>query len=154
MGSTVEAIRVLGNMINSELQKKIDLMQEYLAKLERYASLRVEDLRQDEEKRLAMERLFQLLVDEAVDINAALAYQLGGRIPESYKSTFYELVPLDVIDYDFAERIAESVRIRNELTHDYEKLPTVTVIKEIKKFFPLYQDYARRLVEKLIAGTS
>lgn len=137
-------------MINSELQKKIVLAQEYLAKLERYTKLSIEALRHDEEKRLAMERLFQLLVDEAVDINAALAYQLGGQIPESYKSTFYELVPLNVIDHDFAERIAESVRIRNELTHEYERLPSVTVIEEIKKFFPLYQEYARRLVEKFV----
>lgn len=62
---------------------------------------------------------FQLMVDEAVDINTALIYQLRGKVPDSYKSTFYELVSLDILEKSFAEKIAESVKVRNQMIHDY-----------------------------------
>src|SRR3990167_7940063 len=102
------------SMISSDIQKKVVQLQEYMDKLSEYAAFSTDEVLMDEQKRLAMERLFLLMVDEAVDINAAVAYQLGGRIPETQKSTFSELVPLNILETDFAEKIAGSVKIRNQ----------------------------------------
>lgn len=133
-----------------ELKRKIDQFQEYAEKLFPYISLDSSEILKNEEKQLAMERLFLLMVDEAVDVNAALAYQLGGRIAESYKSSFHELVPLGLFALDFAEKIAESAKIRNQLTHDYEKLQRKESIAAIKRLYPLYQEYGKILVERFI----
>jgi len=136
-------------MISSDIQKKVVQLQEYMDKLSEYAAFSTDEVLMDEQKRLAMERLFLLMVDEAVDINAAVAYQLGGRIAESYKSSFHELVPLHLLAPGFAEKIAESAKIRNQLTHDYEKLQKREAIENMKKFHGLYKEYVRVLVEKL-----
>lgn len=137
-------------MINAELRRKIDQCQEYFEKLFVYVALDSGELLNNEEKRLAMERLFLLMVDEAVDVNSALAYQIGGRIAESYKSTFHELVSLKLLELDFAEKIAESAKIRNQLTHDYEKLQKAASVEAIKRFYPLYKEYLRILIERIV----
>lgn len=116
-----------------------------------YASLSVSKLTEDKEKRTLAERYFQLMVDEAIDINAALAYQLGGKIADAYKSTFFELVPLGIIDQVFAEAISESAKVRNQLTYDYDKLSKRVVAESIKKFFEMYKTYAKIITEKFLS---
>ena len=139
-------------MISSDIQKKVVQLQEYMDKLSEYAAFSTDEALMDEQKRLAMERLFLLMVDEAVDINAAVAYQLGGRIAASYKSSFHELVPLHLLAPGFAEKIAESAKIRNQLTHDYETLQKREAIENMKKFYELYKEYVRVLIEKLFVA--
>ena len=130
-------------MKNQELERKIGLLREYVEKLAPYAVLDSDDLIKDEEKRAAMERWFQLMVDEAIDINTALTYQLGGKVPESYKSTFYELVGLGILEKSFAEKIAESVKVSNQMIHDYERVQHSELIERMKGFFEPYKKYAR-----------
>ncbi len=137
-------------MTHPILKRKIQLLGDYLEQLAPYVSLDVEILSRDNDKRLAMERVFQLVVDEAVDVNGVIAYQLGGKIPDSFKSSFYELVSLNIIENSFADRISESAKIRNELTHEYEKLTKIQVIDSIKKFNDMYKEYLKILVEKFI----
>ena len=141
-------------MINEDTQKTLDkkimLLRGYLKNLERYVALSNEEINKNQDKLYAMERIFQLVVDKSADINAVLAFQIGGKVPDSLKSSFYELVPLKIIDYSFAEKIAESVKIRNQMTHNYEKLTDLEVMVGIKKFFSMYEIYAKILVEKFI----
>jgi uncharacterized protein YutE (UPF0331/DUF86 family) len=140
--------------MNTDAQKilkdKALLLQKYFKKLMAYLALTDEELLHNEDKLYAMQRFFQLVVDESIDINSILIYQLGGTIPDSLKSSFYELVPLKIIDQDFAERISESAKIRNQMTHDYDKLTEEQVTSSIRKFSEMYQEYIKILVEKFI----
>lgn len=131
-------------------KKKIDQLQEYISKVAPYVELDTDVLLKNEEKRVAMERWFQLMVDEAVDINAFLAYQVGGKVVDSYKSSFHELVPLIVIDASFAEKIADSAKIRNQMTHDYEKMQHIDLVEAMKKYFILYKEYVGIIVSKFL----
>lgn len=133
-----------------ELEKKIVRLQEYMETLSEYVSLDTSMILKNKEKLFAMERAFLLTVDEAIDINAAAIYLIGGKVADSYKSTFHELVPISIIGIDLAEKIAESAKIRNQLTHDYEKLQKKDAIEEIKRFYPLYQTYLKALIEKFV----
>lgn len=137
-------------MKNPELERKIGLLKEYVDKLAPYAVLDSSDLIRNEEKRAAMERWFQLMVDEAVDINTSLAYQLSGKVSESYKSTFYELVTLNILEKSFVEKIAESVKVRNQMIHDYERIQHSELIERMKSFFEPYKTYTRILIEKFL----
>jgi uncharacterized protein YutE (UPF0331/DUF86 family) len=132
------------------LQKKIDKLQEYISKLLPYVGLSTDELLKNEEKRAAMERWFQLMVDEAVDINAFLVYQISGKVVDSYKSSFHELVPLSVLDNRLAEKIADSAKVRNQMTHDYEKMQYAELIESMKKYFHLYEEYVKIIVDKFI----
>jgi uncharacterized protein YutE (UPF0331/DUF86 family) len=104
----------------------------------------------NQDKLLAMERSFQLVVDEAIDINALVSYQLGGKVSDSYKSTFYELVPLGIVEQSFADVISESAKVRNQLTHDYDKLSQTEIVSSIKRFFELYKTYLDKLIKRFI----
>lgn len=137
-------------MVHISIQRKIALLQEYCGKLKSYVTLNTNFLLGNEEKQAAMERWFILMVDEAIDINAALAYQLGGKIPESHKSTFLELVPLKILELDFAEQISESVKVRNQMTHDYEKVQRMELIDAMKRFAEMYKIYLGILITKFI----
>ena len=79
-------------MMNTDTQKiignKILLLQKYMKKLVAYLVNTDDELLHNEDKLLATERVFQLVVDESIDINGILAYQLGGTIPDSLKSSF------------------------------------------------------------------
>lgn len=138
-------------MKNPELERKINLLKEYVEKLAPYAELDSSELIRNEEKRAAMERWFQLMVDEAVDINSTLVYQLRGKVSESYKSTFYELASLNVLEKSFVEKIAESVKVRNQMIHDYERIQHSELIERMKSFFEPYKTYTRILIEKFLA---
>lgn len=137
-------------MIHPQIQQKIRTFMGYMEDLKPYASLSAEELTGSKEKLGLAERYFQLVVDEAIDINSALAYQLGGKIADAYKSTFYELVPLGIIDQAFADAISESAKVRNQLTHDYDKLSKPVVAESIKKFFDMYKTYAKVITEKFL----
>ncbi|MEK7081971.1 MAG: HepT-like ribonuclease domain-containing protein [Patescibacteria group bacterium] len=137
-------------MINPELEKKVLRLQEYMDTLFVYVLLDTQSILKNKEKLFAMERAFLLTVDEAIDINAAIVYQIGGSIADSYKSTFYELASLKIIDLELAEKLADSAKIRNQLTHDYEKLQKKDAVEAMKKFHPLFKEYLRILIEKFI----
>jgi uncharacterized protein YutE (UPF0331/DUF86 family) len=137
-------------MIHPEIKIKIARIQNYLTKVSVYKDIPTDQLLANEEKLAAMERWFLLMVDEAIDINAALMYQLGGTIAEVSKSTFFELVQLGVLQQDFAEQIAGSVKVRNELIHSYEKSQKSVTVAAMKKFIDMYTTYTKILIQKFV----
>lgn len=139
-------------MENPILKRKVEKLQEYISKLSPYISLSADELLKNEEKRAAMERWFQLMVDEAIDINASLAYLVSGKVADSYKSSFHELVTLSILDSSFAEKISDSAKIRNQMTHDYEKIQHSELIENMKKYFELYKEYSKIIVDRFVGG--
>jgi uncharacterized protein YutE (UPF0331/DUF86 family) len=137
-------------MIQQNIIKKITILQGYLDKLIAYSNLEVEEITNNFEKLSTMERLFILMADEAFDINSALAYQLGNKIPESNKSTFYEIANLNLITKEFADKIALSAKIRNNLVHNYEEMQNKMMVEEMKKFTELYSEYIKILINKFV----
>lgn len=137
-------------MNNFELKRKITRLKDYIENLSEYVALAENVILSNKDKTYAMERVFQLLVDEAIDINTFISFHLGNKAPETYKSSFYELSSLGILDYNLAERISESAKIRNQMTHDYEKIAKGDLVKDIKKFYELYKEYLKILIEKFI----
>jgi uncharacterized protein YutE (UPF0331/DUF86 family) len=137
-------------MIQKDTIRKINILREYLNTLIPYTLIPTIELLANPEKLAAMERYFLLMTDEAFDVNSALAYQLGDKIPESNKSTFYEIADLKVITREFADMIALSAKTRNQLVHDYEKVQKSVLIEEMKKYVELYKEYIKILVGKFV----
>ena len=137
-------------MIQQNTIAKIGIIQDYLNKVVLYTDLPTEELTNNFEKLSTLERHFILMADEAFDINSALAYQLGNKIPESNKSTFYELANLNIITQEFADKISLSAKIRNNLVHNYEEVQKRIMIEEIKKYAELYKEYIKILIIKFV----
>lgn len=137
-------------MIQDNTIQKIGVLQDYLTKVLSYTALPAEELTNNIEKLSTLERFFILMADEAFDINSALAYQLGNKIPESNKSTFYELADLKIITQEFADKISLSAKTRNNLVHDYEKVQKKVLIEDMKKSAELYKEYVKILIGKFV----
>jgi len=137
-------------MIDRSIINKIKLAGEYLDKVIYYANLSDDILLANEEKLATMERWYLLMVDEIVDVNASLSYSLGNKVSESYRSSFFELVPLGIIDQSLADKIADSIKTRNELTHDYDKKQKSEMIADMKRFIIMYKEYMKIITEKFI----
>lgn len=132
------------------LIKKIMLLQDYMTDLDLYINLSDTEILNNKDKNYAMERCFQLVVDEAVDINALVVYQLGNTIPDDSKSSFYALADIKIIEHEFAQNISDSAKIRNQVTHDYDKLSKVQVVQSIKKFYEMYKTYTKILIDTFV----
>ncbi len=141
-------------MIQNDTKQKIGILQNYLSKVISYTVLPIEELTNNFEKLSTLERLFILMADEAFDINSALSYQLGNKISESNKSTFYEIADLKIITQEFADKISQSAKVRNNLVHNYENVQKKAMVEDMRKFVELYTEYVSILIEKFVKNDS
>ena len=131
-----------------EIKRKVDILRSYLEEMDRFLVVSDKDILADDMKLRAIERVFQLIVDEAVDINTLILADAVSQSPESYKSTFFMLADEKIIDRDLSEKISGSAKIRNQIVHDYEKISESDLIQKIKKFQPIYKEYLAVLIKK------
>ena len=69
--------------------------------------------------RNATERLIQVIVDLAVDINAHVASTVIGRAPGTGRESFDLMVEAGVITHRLADQLKPAVGLRNVLVHLY-----------------------------------
>ncbi|HEY4478918.1 MAG TPA: HepT-like ribonuclease domain-containing protein [Candidatus Paceibacterota bacterium] len=129
----------------------MDTLRAYYEELKPWISFPSGEILANNEKIRAIERLFQLLVDEAVDINTLIIADSTQESPENYRSTFYGLSELGLLDHTFADTISFSAKLRNQIVHDYDKVQRSVMIEDIKKFILLYEKYIATLIEKFVA---
>lgn len=131
-------------MIDKQLIKnKLNDLRKYYEKLK---SVLKEDARmiiEDDLKLYTTERLFQLIVDTAVDINTHIISESNAQVPEDYQSTFITLGENKILPMDFALKIAPSVGLRNLIIHKYGKVDLKRMIDDIKNEINDYLEYIK-----------
>lgn len=126
----------------------IDTVVEKLIKMKAYLeqlrSIRPESYSaylKDNTTRYAVERLLQLIVDLALDINnILLSYNKKPPAPD-YFNSFIELVECGVLEESFAAGIAPSTGLRNRLVHEYEAINNEVVYNCVEKVIEMYTLY-------------
>jgi uncharacterized protein YutE (UPF0331/DUF86 family) len=125
----------------SMLQARIKLMMKYLDRLRRIEGTTLDDYNSDFDQQLIVERLLQLLVEAASDINTSLLTEIYGVTPSTYFNSFIEAGEQNIIDLQLAKTIAQSAGLRNRLVHQYEEIDNEIVFEAIQyalEQFPLY----------------
>lgn len=97
--------------------------------------------------RYGIERLLQLIVDQALDINNIILKDMGRPPVTDYFNSFIELVEIAVLDEEFAYQIAPSTGLRNRLVQEYEKINNRIVYDSIDKTYDYYIKYMKRIAE-------
>lgn len=135
-----------------KLENRIKRFQQYLDELLPYAALADDELlnQKSKEKLYAAERLFQLLVDEAIDINTELLQSKGDTVPENYYGTFSGLPGIGVLEGSFANKLAGSVQVRNHIVHEYEDMKPPEVVRRIKQYTEMYKEYIKTIIDKML----
>lgn len=134
-------------MIDRELvESKLDRIRQYLRELEPYPKMDFDAYRKHNEHYRTVERLLQLLVDAAVEVNAHVLIELGRASPDDYYTSFTRLMTIGALDADLAERLAASTGLRNRLVHDYADVNALTVFESIPDALRDYGAYAARIL--------
>ena len=119
------------------IESKIDAIKKYLHILEPVLlTVSVDSL-----EMYAVERLFQLIVDSAIDINTHIISRSNLETPDDYKGTFGILADSKIIPMDFADLISKSVGLRNLLVHGYEKVNKKESLSHIIGGIKQYEEY-------------
>jgi uncharacterized protein YutE (UPF0331/DUF86 family) len=101
-----------------------------------------------------VERLIQLIVDVAVDINTHLVVDAGQVAPNDSRSPFLELEKLGVLPSQVVKDIAPSVGERNIIVHQYEDLDDEIVYASISETLRHYREYIRYVFQYVERATT
>lgn len=99
--------------------RRLRLMQEALETLAQLPVSSGKDRDRDPVAEAAVERLMQVLVDLALDINGHLVVALLRRAPETGRQSFLDMAAAKVISDELADRLAPAASLRNVLVHHY-----------------------------------
>lgn len=131
------------------IEEKISLIEEYFYEMENIIKLDEEEILNDITKLRAMERDFQLIVDEMLDINLHFIRELDLKSPNDFQNTFGILADNKILPDDFAEKFAPVVGTRNILVHRYEKVDKKLFVSQIKNERKDFLEYLRLINQYL-----
>lgn len=120
------------------VEQKLAFLIEHLDKLAPLATGTLEEYAADLLKRHAVERLIELVVGYATDVNQLIVEGAGRPAPQDYFNSFVVVRDLGLLPADLALRLANTTGLRNRLVHLYEEISQEAVYHSLK---PLAQDY-------------
>lgn len=133
------------------VQEKLGAIQQYYQELKELERATFKEYCSNNLYKRSTERLIQLIVEAATDINNILLKTLDKGISPDYFSSFIKLAEAGVITMDFALEIAPSTGLRNIIVHEYQRIDDRLVYNSIQhtlKYYLLYMkhinDYIKR----------
>ncbi|KAF0134363.1 MAG: hypothetical protein FD145_743 [Candidatus Saganbacteria bacterium] len=137
-------------MIDIELiRRKLARLNMYLDKLGPMTKYTFNEYLSDTFLKYSTERLVQLIVECATDINGHVVVELKGRPPEDYTSSFIRASDVGLINFELANRLKASGGMRNLLVHEYMEIDDKKVYETIPVCINDYKEYIKQ-VEKFI----
>ena len=125
------------------IKERLESIQMYCRHLDEIVKAPATELKKDFTRYYALERVFQLIVDEMVDVNSHIIRHGDFRTPDDFQSTFMIMAENGILPEDFAKRIAPSVGLRNRLVHRYEEIDKDLVVKMILKEKDDFKEYVK-----------
>jgi uncharacterized protein YutE (UPF0331/DUF86 family) len=130
-------------MVRTEIvRRKLAHLDRYLGELEAHRRIGLEEYLAAAGPRRAVERLIQLIVETAIDINVHVATELEGQPPTDYRRSFSAAARLGLLPPDLAERLAPAAGLRNALVHDYADIDDARVHAAIPLVLDGFREYA------------
>jgi uncharacterized protein YutE (UPF0331/DUF86 family) len=101
-----------------EIERKLKLLAEYLNELDQISQASYKKYQTDFQVKRTAERLIQLVVEVATDVNGLLSVGLGEAPPQDYFTSFTKLSQLGILPEDFADT-------RTDYSHPQPACPQV-----------------------------
>jgi uncharacterized protein YutE (UPF0331/DUF86 family) len=117
------------------IKRKIKLIQEDLLNLKEIEPYSEKEIAGDFFKYRTVERLLEVIIMRAVDVNSHLITRLGTGQEKvrGYMDTFIVLGEMKILPLKFANNLALSADFRNFLAHEYDEVD----MSELHKAIPL-----------------
>jgi uncharacterized protein YutE (UPF0331/DUF86 family) len=133
------------------VRQRLRLMEETLRDLRLLADHSADDLAAAPLDRAAAERLVQVVVDLAVDINSHLAVAGGAPAPETGRDSFPAAAAVGALADDLAQRLAPSAGLRNLLVHRYADIRLDLLAAGIAATLDDYPSFIRQISTYLLS---
>lgn len=130
-------------MTYETIKEKLRILIEYYDELEEYSNITLEEYLDSKRDRRAIERILQLVVEVATDINNMILKSLGSTVATDYYNSFIDLSEEEIISAEFAIKIAPSTGLRNILVHEYEEIDDKVVYSSIDDALKYYKEYIK-----------
>ncbi|MGA7933244.1 MAG: DUF86 domain-containing protein [Kovacikia sp.] len=137
--------------INS-VHHRLDLILDYLNEIKPLASISLDEFLHNRYLLRAAERLLEITIQAAIDINNHLLKELSQTSEQSNADVFLELSRLGAITPALAQLLSESGKFRNRLAHRYDDVdPEIvfSVINEVLEQYPLYVEQVENFMDSL-----
>lgn len=134
------------------LKQKLAYIESYYMEMEKVLSFSDKEIKEDLIKLRALERIFQLIVDEIIDTNNHIIRYKPLKLPADFQSTFIILAENKILSVDFAKKIAPVVGLRNRLVHRYEKIDLDLMLQNIRKNKGDFKEYIKYIYHFLEKG--
>lgn len=133
------------NIEREVIERRIGLIIKYLNRLRKFESVTLNDYLNNFDKQLIAERLLQLMVEAATDINTYLLVRLYQAPSQTYVDSFIEAGRNGIITLELAEQIAQSGGLRNILVHRYIEIDSTIVFAAIELALQQYSLYVQQI---------
>jgi uncharacterized protein YutE (UPF0331/DUF86 family) len=137
-------------MIDFDLvRRKLSRMNMYLDKLRPLAAKNYREYCDDFYLKSSAERLVQLVVECATDINNHVVVETGNRPPEDYSVSFLRAADVGLISRSLADRLKGSAGMRNVLVHEYMEIDDSVVHRALPMTIEGFSEYLKQVEEFL-----
>lgn len=133
-------------MIDADLiRRKLSRLNMYLDRLRPISEKSFNEYLSDFYLKFSAERLIQLIVECASDINNHAVVESGSRPPEDYTSSFIRAAEVGLIDRALAERIKGSGGMRNIIVHEYMDIDDEKVYRALLLTLQEFKEYIKQV---------
>lgn len=124
---------------------RLELITRYLESLKRFEEITLDDYLNDFDQQLIVERLLQLTIQTAIDINEHILSRLNRGNTASNFVAFIELGRCGIITPELARQLAPSAGLRNRLVHEYDDIDPNQVFRAINFALGQYPFYVQQI---------
>ena len=125
------------------IEVKLATLEDYLNELAPHLDASEEAYLRSRNERRIVERLAQVVVDSAVEVNVLLIERYAEDVPASERQSFEEMHILGAIDAHLLDRFQRHVGFRNRIVGDFDVLDNRMVFSVAKRLLDDARAYVR-----------
>jgi len=129
------------------ITEKIRLLTEYIQKVKDILDEKNDKEILASDSIYVLERMFQLAVEVAIDVNNYLIKELELAPAEDIQSAFKTLATKHVLPEELAAKMAPVIGLRNKIVHVYERIDRASFVRDLRKDIGDFDNYARHVLK-------
>ncbi|MGK7934628.1 MAG: DUF86 domain-containing protein [Xenococcaceae cyanobacterium] len=128
---------------------RLKFMSDYLRELRRFETMTLEEYLDSFEQKIISERILELVIQSALDINEHLLTKGFQVESATNKQSFLNLGKYNIITLELAEELSLSAGVRNILAHQYLSINYELLFEHIQKTLTVYPQYISQIANYL-----
>lgn len=135
--------------MKEELEKKLEYLKKYVDELKLHRDITAAELKEDRLTRAAIERFFQMAIENVIDICSMIISHKGLEKPDEYRKIILKLGEEGILERSFSERFADVAGFRNVLVHQYAEINIGKLHENLKMRLEDFDSFARQIAKYL-----